>query len=78
MSGGTDPAGKVNPVYTDLSLNTPWAPTGGLRRRRDRCNEPPPPPPLRSPRGAGEAEARALRTRSGPLEEVVEAGQGCL
>lgn len=63
---------------TDLSLNKPWAPIGGLRRRRDRCSERLRPRLPRSPRAVEAVEGRALRTRRGPLEEAVEEEQGCL
>lgn len=67
----------VFPV-TNLSLNKPWVPTGGLRRSRDRCNEPQRHPLPRSPQvGEGEGE-RAPQTHLSPLGEAEEAALGCL
>lgn len=75
---GNKHKGKVNHNNTDLSLNKPWVPIGGLRQRRDRCNEQLLPPLPHSPRVVEEVEERALQTHWGPLEEVVEVEQDCL
>lgn len=47
---------------TDLSLNKPWGPSGGLRQRRDHCNERLRPPLPRSPQVVEEEVGRAPQT----------------
>lgn len=67
----------VFPV-TNLSLNKPWVPSGGLRQSRDHCNEPLRPPLPRSPQVGEEEGERAPQTHLSPLGEAEEAVLGCL
>lgn len=63
---------------TDLSLDKSWGPSGGLRQRKGRCNEPRRPPLPRSPREVEEEGERAPQTHRYPPGEAEEAGRGCL
>lgn len=63
---------------TNLSLNKPWVPSGGLRRHRGHCSEPLLPLLPHSPQVGEEEGERAPQTHPCPLVGAEEVGQGCL
>lgn len=66
------------PTGTDLSLRTPWGPSGGLHQRRDRCSERRQLPLPRSPQAEEVEGEQAPQTHLCPLGEVEEAELDCL
>lgn len=65
-------------VGTDLFLNKPWVPSGGLHQHRGRCSEPQLPLLLHSPQVEEVEGECAPQIRPYLLGEVEEGGQGCL
>lgn len=63
---------------TNLFLNKPWGPSGGLHRHRGHCSEPLLLLLPHSPQVGEEEVERAPQTPLCPLVEAEEVGQGCL